>query len=205
MPQGQQRRNNARGRISPLDWPRLQMQWSVFTTSLSEIVLEVPAGIVPQPTGHVLQALIVETGALPISTVVTGQFIICTYAAVPPTPCTVRVASNDPAIRNSSGGYLTGWSAEVNPIGPRPAFSDIMTSQDIEAVNTLIYGGSTVTLTIPTDTDLALQFLVGVESTGTQVTVEEQGGYTVGTLTAGQLMKLAYNGLNWAFYNYPGL
>lgn len=205
MPQGQQRRNNARGRISSQDLPRLDMQWSVFTTSLTEIVIEVPAGIVPQPTGHVLQAIIVETGAVPISTVVTDQFINCTYAAVPPTPCTVRVPSNDPAIRNSSGGYLIGLSAEVNPIGPRPAFREILVSEDILAVNTLVYGGSTVTLTIPTATDVALQWTVGVESTGAQVTVEEQGGYTVGVLTAGQLKKVAHNGANWAFYNYPGL
>jgi hypothetical protein len=181
------------------------MRWVWFSNTITQVRINVEAGIVPFRPGGVLQAVIVETAEVANYVTGTGQQIVLGFNAIPTTPCTLRIPSNDGAVRNRSGGFLQGGSIALNPLPPRAAFNDITTSQNISAVNTLVYGGSTVTLTIPTATDLALQWTVGVESTGTQVTVVEQGGPVVGILTAGQLQKLAYNGVNWAFYNYPGL
>ena len=106
MPIGQQRRNNARGRIPTQTVPRQDMQWEVSAVSAYDVVITVPPGYTLVDTGHVLEAIIVETGEPAISTSVNGQSILIGFANVPPSTCTLRIAANDPAIRNSSGGFL---------------------------------------------------------------------------------------------------
>jgi hypothetical protein len=204
MPPSQQRRNNARGRINARDIPRLDMSWVLFSATTTQVRLTVEAGTVPFRPGGVLQAVIVETGEIANYVTGTGQQIVLGFNAVPHTPCTLRIPANDGAVRNRSGGFLQGGTVALNPIPPRAAFLDTLVGGNLSAVNTLLYGGGTETFTIPTATDTAMQFILAVESSGTQATLEEEGGYTVGVLTAGQLTKVAFNGLNWAFYPYPG-
>lgn len=115
MPQGQQRRNNARGQIPTQTLPRLDMLWEFVSAADPFVIISAPGYGELIGNGHTLVAGIDTYGQFAIATSVTGDQITLTFPIVPITPFTLTIAGNDEAVRNSSGGFLQAGPKLVNP------------------------------------------------------------------------------------------
>jgi hypothetical protein len=173
------------------------MPWVFFSASALQVVITVPAGFSLVLSDHVLQAVIVETGEPATSTSVNGQQITIGFADVPLTPCTLRIAANDPAVRNSSGGFLIEGDLPLNAPGTRTITAEKNTDGAVVAVVTLHTAPTALTWQLPTDAAEGDEFWLGNQNAGATTAVESPPGNSVGSVNGARLAWWLFQGGTW--------
>jgi hypothetical protein len=197
MPQGQQRRNNARGRIPSSDLPRLDMQWEVTARDLFSVTIAPLDGMEGVIVSGILRAVIVETGEVAISTSIQALGIFMAFASVPAGESTIRIESNDPAVRNSHGGYLVGADAPVNPPTPQPPSAELTGDAYANAVMNLGPTVDNVTLEILLQTPHTHEFYIGVTRAFSNIAVQVQSIGFLFSASTNELWQVKWDGTAW--------
>lgn len=197
MPQGQQRRNNARGRIPSSTIPRQDMLWTVTSRDLFNVGITPTDGMDGLIIHGILRAEIVETGEVAIDTSNQGSYINIHFATVPAGESTIRIAANDPAVRNSSGGYLVGKDDAVNPPTPQPPSATLTGFHNAEAVMNFCTGGNNATLYVLLNTPQNHEFYLAPTEPYSTILAQVQ---SIGILFVAQpdeLWSVLWNGTDW--------
>ena len=197
MPQGQQRRNNARGRIPSSTLPRQDMLWEVTARDLFSVTIAPMTGMEGVIVNGILNAVIVETGEVAISTSIQPSGIFIAFATVPAGESTLRIAANDPAVRNENGGYLVGNEVPVNPPTPQPPSATLTGFHNAEAVMNFCTGGNNATLYVLLNTPQNHEFYLAPTEPYSTIVAQVE---SLGILFVAQpdtLWSVVWNGTDW--------
>lgn len=193
MPQGQQRRNNARGRIQAPSFPRLDTEWSASNDIPTEIRVQCLNGLLPILGPGVLQLRIVETGELPSAQTIVGPEVWLTYTAAPTGSFTLELEGNDPAIRNSAGGFLTQGTFVIRPEVYIAPYESITVDSPTAATVTENATGSFLISTMPFIPPSGATYFALQTGVGGSLLVKDFAGANVASALPGELWKISFS------------
>lgn len=197
MPQGQQRRNNARGRISPLSLPRQDMLWTVTARTVNDITIMPEGGMDGLIGSGILNAEIVETGVFANAQSLQSFGIFLNFPSVPVGESTLRITANDPAVRNHSGGFLVGAEVPVNPPTPQPPSAMLTGFANAEAVMNQCVGGDSGLLYILLQTPHNHEFYLAPTGPYSSIVAQVQSIGILGTANTDELWSVLWDGTAW--------
>lgn len=173
------------------------MQWVITALLPTQITLSCTGYGPLVGNEHTLHAEIVETSEMATATVVNGSDIILTFNAVPVTQFTLRVAQNDPAVRNSSGGFLQSGDGFGNAPAGQPASQEIFANGDLSAVVSYNSTQGLLVMQIPVGTPENAQFWVGNANLVATTRVEHPPGTQVALVPLNTMYGIIFQGGLW--------
>lgn len=198
MPQGQQRRNNARGRIQTPSIPRLDSIWGLVSSTSTQIVLDVPDADPLIPDGNLLNATILELGQAASAMSVSGSQVTLTFAGPLPSPWSLVIPGNDPALRNSSGGFLAAGVLQGNAPVVRTDKTTVTGNANLFAVVSVVNVAAVVELTItPTPPTTWTYTIVIKDYVGAGANFNAPSQPAFGSGAAGEVWFLEWDGSTW--------
>jgi hypothetical protein len=174
------------------------MQWTITDIVPAQITLSCTGYGPLIGDGHNLNAEIVQTGESATATVVNGSDIFLTFVSVPLTPFTLRVGQNDPAVRNSSGGFLQSADMAGNAPAGQPASEEIFADGNLSAVVSYNSTQEMLTMQIPVGTPENAEFWVANLNLVATTRVENPPGTQVAMVPVNTEYAIKFINGGWA-------
>lgn len=173
------------------------MLWEVVARDLFSVTIAPLIGMEGVIVSGVPRAVIVETGEPAIAASIQPAGIAIAFASVPAGESTIRIAANDPAVRNNHGGYLVGDDLPVNPPTPQPPSATLTGDADAEAVMNLGPTVDNATLMILLQTPHTHEFYVAVTRPFSNIAVQVQSLGILFVASTNQLWQAKWDGTAW--------